>query len=83
MAQCLAKSKRSQIQCQRWAVRGRMTCHMHGGTSKGPRTKQGKERSRIAALRHGAYTKKAQAMYQEARALIRESRDLMHYIPNR
>lgn len=53
MSQCTAKSKRSGNQCLKWAVRGRTTCHMHGGTSKGPVTKSGRERSRKAAFRHG------------------------------
>ena len=41
MSQCTAKSKRSGKQCLKWAVRGRTTCHMHGGTAKGPITNAG------------------------------------------
>ncbi len=61
MAQCVAKSKRSEEQCQKLAVRGRTTCHMHGGTSKGPKTKAGREHSRLAVLKHGGCTKEAKA----------------------
>ncbi|MGE0631262.1 MAG: HGGxSTG domain-containing protein [Parachlamydiales bacterium] len=77
MAQCTAKSKRSTEQCQKWAVRGSTTCHMHGGTSRGPKTKAGKERSRLAALKHGGHTKKAKAQHSETMMLIRRSKDLL------
>lgn len=77
MGQCTAKSKRSKEQCQKWAVRGRTTCHMHGGTSYGPKTKRGKEIARSAAIRHGGHTKDAKAMHRDAMALIRESKDFL------
>ncbi len=80
MTQCCAKSKRSQKQCLKWAVRGRSTCHMHGGTSKGPKTKEGKERSRVAALRHGGCTREAQFIRKEVLTLIRQSKDLLKAI---
>jgi hypothetical protein len=50
---------------------------MHGGTSKGPKTKAGKERSRLAVLRHGNHTKEAQALHQEGMTLIRQSKDFL------
>ena len=34
-------------------------CRMHGGKSTGPRTPEGRERSRRANLKHGRYTKEA------------------------
>lgn len=77
MSQCTAKSKRSQQQCQKWAVRGRNTCHMHGGKSRGPRTKKGKARSSQAALRHGGYTKEALKLHREAMDLIRKSKGFL------
>jgi hypothetical protein len=77
MSQCKAKSKRSGNQCLKWAVRGRITCHMHGGTSMGPVTKAGKELSRKAAFRHGGYTKQAKTHQREMTALIRQSKDLL------
>lgn len=77
MAQCTAKSKRSQKQCERWAVRGRHTCPMHRGKSTGPRTKAGKEHSRMARLKHGAYSKAAQKEYRQAMALIRVSKNFL------
>lgn len=77
MPQCIAKSKRSKKQCQKWAVRGKKTCHMHGGVSTGPRSKKGKERASEAAFRHGAYTKKAKQLHRGSMALIRKSKDLL------
>jgi len=77
MSQCRAKSKRSGNQCLKWAVRGRTTCHMHGGTSKGPITKGGKELSRRAASRHGRYTKQAKDHHREVMALIQKSKQLI------
>jgi len=50
---------------------------MHGGTSKGPKTKAGREKARLSAFRHGGCTKEAQALHREAMALIRESKDLL------
>jgi hypothetical protein len=34
-------------------------CRMHGGRSTGPRTPEGKERCRLANLKHGRYTREA------------------------
>jgi hypothetical protein len=45
-------------------------CRLHGGKSTGPRTPEGLERARKAALRHGGYTAEAKAM----RRLVREMR---------
>jgi hypothetical protein len=77
MTQCTARSKRSLKRCLKWAIRGRSTCHMHGGTSNGSKTKAGRERSRKAALKHGAYTHRARAQRREALILIRQSKDVL------
>lgn len=77
MSQCTAKSKRSGKQCLKWAMRRRATCHMHGGTAKGPITKAGKEHSRQAALRHGGHTKQAKAQHREVMATIRQSKNFL------
>jgi hypothetical protein len=45
---------------------------MHGGTSKGPTTKLGRELSRKAAFRHGGYTKQAKAYYRKITSLIKK-----------
>jgi len=80
VAHCTARSKRSKVQCQKWAVRGRTTCHMHGGVSTGPKTKVGRVRARQAAFRHGAYTLEAKAQHREAMALIRKSQDFLRFL---
>ena len=77
MSQCVGKSKRSQKRCQKWAVRGKKVCHMHGGKSKGPITKAGKENSRAAAFKHGSFTKEALDQNRRCRDLIRQSKDLI------
>jgi hypothetical protein len=38
--------------CRKWAVPGKLRCHLHGGRSTGPRTPEGKART-LAALREG------------------------------
>ena len=50
---------------------------MHGGTSRGPKTKAGKERSRLAVLRHGNYTKDTKALHLDAMTLIRQIKDFL------
>lgn len=77
MRQCTARSKRSGKKCLKWALRGRNTCHMHGGKAKGPLTKKGKERARKAAFLHGACTKEARQFHKDSMALIRKSKDLI------
>jgi len=51
---------------------------MHGGTSRGPVTKMGKERSRKAALRHGGYTKLSQRQDREVKNIIRISKNFLN-----
>jgi hypothetical protein len=52
-------------------------CRMHGGLSTGPRTPEGKERSRKASWKHGRYTAEAIKRRREARELIRAIRELI------
>ena len=53
---CTAHSKRSGLQCGNWASKGRTTCRFHGSRNSGPKTPEGKERSRLAKLKHGHYS---------------------------
>jgi hypothetical protein len=55
-------------------------CRMHGGTSTGPRTPEGLERSRKANWKHGYYSADAIAMRRYIRRLLSESRALMKKI---
>ena len=49
---CGAKT-RCGTPCKGPAVHGKRRCRKHGGFSTGPRTPEGKERSRLAHLTHG------------------------------
>ena len=56
---CQALSKRTKQQCGRPALKGKQVCDFHGGKSTGPRTAEGKERSRQAHIKSGLYTKES------------------------
>lgn len=49
--QCSARSKRSQVQCRRYAIAGGTVCIMHGGSA--PQVKQA-ARERLLALQNPA-----------------------------
>ena len=69
---CGAKTRRG-TSCRSPAMKnGR--CRMHGGASTGPKTPEGIERIRRAQLKHGWYTKEAQAERLRSRRLMREVR---------
>jgi hypothetical protein len=44
--------RKAAARCRKWAVPGKLRCHLHGGRSTGPRTPEGKART-LAALREG------------------------------
>jgi len=56
---CQARSKRSQEQCKKAAVRGKDKCRMHGGASTGPVTAEGRKRCAEARTSHGWETRAA------------------------
>jgi len=80
MQQCVAKSKRSGGQCKRLASKGKEVCRCHGGRSTGPKTKAGKERTRLSVLKSGLYTKEAKTERLAVRSLIQECRQAMRSI---
>jgi hypothetical protein len=47
---------------------------MHGGNSKGPKTKLGRERSRLAALKHGAFTKECREEISRIKEYLEQSK---------
>lgn len=55
-------------------------CRMHGGTSTGPRTSQGLERSRRANWKHGRYSAAAKQERLDYRTTLREALELMRRI---
>jgi len=52
-------------------------CRIHGGTSTGPRTPGGLERSRMARLKTGYYSAEMTALRRYARELLAKSRDVL------
>jgi len=56
---CQARSKRSQEQCKKAAVRGKQVCRVHGGASTGPVTAAGRKRCAEARTVHGWETRAA------------------------
>ena len=58
---CQAKSKRTKLQCQSPAVRGKRACRIHGGLSTGPKTKEGRIRCADAKRIHGRETRQTRS----------------------
>ena len=54
---CQAKSKRSEQQCRKAAIRSKQVCRVHGGVSTGPRTEQGRKRCAAAKTAYGWETR--------------------------
>lgn len=54
---CGAQCKRTGEPCRAPAVTGSNRCRMHGGTSRGPVSEDGKLRSRLGNTTHGRYAK--------------------------
>ena len=55
---CGARARtRANAPCRAPAVRGGKRCRMHGGGSSGPKTPEGRERSRRARLKHGKFSR--------------------------
>ena len=71
---CQARSKRSQEQCKKAAVRGKQVCRIHGGASTGPVTAAGRKRCAEARTVHGWETrelrKKRAKKFREMKALV-------------
>jgi hypothetical protein len=75
---CGARTRRGTL-CRRPGMRnGR--CRLHGGLSTGPKTREGRQRIRIALLKHGRYTKEARQARLECRELICISKDFLEQI---
>ena len=74
LPRCQATAKSTGKRCGNPAMKGKNVCYIHGGKSRGPRTKEGKLRSKYANLRHGDYTAEAIARRKEVNQLFRECR---------
>ena len=67
---CNAKT-RSGGECKRFGNVNDGRCHLHGGKSTGPRTKEGRARIAAAHYKHGNRTKQAIAERRENAAIGR------------
>jgi hypothetical protein len=75
---CNAKTRRA-TPCRSPAMKnGR--CRMHGGRSTGPRTREGRERSRQANIKHGYYSAEALAERRKANQVISDAKRLAQEI---
>lgn len=74
---CQAKSKRTQNQCGRPAMQGKNVCNFHGGKSTGPKTAEGKERSRQAHIKTAEYTQESRIKHHRALLNLAYLEDMM------
>jgi hypothetical protein len=75
---CQATSKRTKLQCGRPALKGKSVCDFHGGKSTGPKTEEGKERSRNAHIKSGDFTKDSRLKQNRALLNLAYIEDMMH-----
>jgi hypothetical protein len=75
--QCGAKARtRGGAPCKAPAMaNGR--CRMHGGASTGPKTEEGKARSRMAGYKHGGRSAEAIRLRREAAEARRETQAIL------
>ena len=73
-ARCQAKSKRSQQQCRKAAMKDKLVCRMHGGRSTGALTEQGRKLCAEARTVHGRETRQQRQIrslkFKEMKALM-------------
>jgi hypothetical protein len=79
---CTARSKRSQEQCRRPALRTSRTakCQFHGGASTGPRTPEGRASIAEVHRRHGLETRLVRIARSEASAKLRALDDIARLV---
>ena len=77
---CKAQSSITKLQCSKPALKGKAVCQFHGGLSTGPKSKEGKERIRVAHLKHGDETQEAKAERSARSAMFRYLTDLGNHI---
>jgi len=66
---CDARARtRGNEPCRSPALRGKERCRMHGGRSTGPRTPEGRARSKRARWKHGAYSVEAEREFRHLKA---------------
>ncbi|NNM43909.1 MAG: hypothetical protein HKM07_06155 [Chlamydiae bacterium] len=70
---CGAKARRNNYKPCRQPAMSNGKCRLHGGKSTGPRTKEGKQRVKVANTKHGFYSAEAIAERKLCRTLIKAS----------
>jgi len=75
---CQATSKRTKLQCGRPALKGKSVCNFHGGKSTGPKSQEGKKRSRQAHIKSGDFTKDSRLRQNRALLNLAYIEDMMH-----
>ena len=74
-SRCQAKSRRSQQQCKKPALKGKRVCGFHGGKSTGPKTAAGRQRCAEAKTVHGRETRAIRAQRSGDIAYLRNLED--------
>ena len=77
---CQATSKRTKLQCGRPALKGKNVCDFHGGKSTGPKTEEGKERSRQANIKSGEYTQESRQRHNRALLNLAYMEEMIHML---
>jgi hypothetical protein len=67
---CLAKSKRTKLQCRAPASKGKTKCRFHGGASTGPKTEAGRQRCAEVKTVHGRETRAIRTERSQASARL-------------
>lgn len=67
---CGAKTRKGQP-CRQPAMKNQC-CRLHGGRSTGPKTREGKERSRMANWKHGYYSESQKLQRKIMKKKLRE-----------
>ena len=66
---CGARARtRGDQPCRAPAIKGKRRCRMHGGRSTGPRTSEGRERSKRARWKQGSYSVEAEREFRRLKA---------------
>ncbi len=73
---CNARSKRTGQACRQPAMANRK-CRLHGGLSTGPKTLDGRERSRKTRWEHGFYSVDAKQERKSLTDLLKETKELL------
>lgn len=77
---CQAKSKRTQLQCGKPALKGKPVCQFHGGRSTGPKSEVGKARQKAAVTKSGKYTKESSESRASSMRMLHVLEDAMYVL---